>query len=478
LWTLWIALLACWVHSLAAQSPVQITVDCALSTNRIRALHGANFGPWCDNGIVDLTPFHQALGLPSTRLHDIPWTYNEVVDIHTVFRNFHADPSNPSSFDFRRTDDYIAAVTNTGAQILYRLGESIEHTSRRYWVHPPLDSVKWAEICLGVIRHYNQGWADGFRHGIQEWEIWNEPENQPACWTGTDDQYFDLYRETSRRIRSEFPSLRIGGPAVGNSGELRGGKFEPSKFVTRFLQRCRLEQLPLDFFSWHAYTDDPAEIVQRAEGIRRLLNEHGFTGTRSSLNEWNYLPNKDWFPFTKKGQGVPRDRLFEHVGGADGASFVAAVLIGLQDAPVDMANYFSADNQGFGLFSPGGAPRQNYHAFLAFRNLLETPIRLPVSSDDSKAVFVLAGTNLERSQIQILVSNPSRTHRTLKLRFRNFPRSTTVEAETHRLDAQYAWGTPATPTLSLQPVLPGELTSWTVHLTPSSVSLFSVSPRP
>ncbi|MGH3644188.1 MAG: GH39 family glycosyl hydrolase, partial [Mycobacterium sp.] len=82
----------------------------------------------------------------------------------------------------------------------------------------------------------------------------DEPENQPACWTGTDDEYFNLYRVASRLLKERFPSLKIGGPAIGGTGQVKNGKFEPSGFLTRFLQLCQQEHLPLDFFSWHCYT--------------------------------------------------------------------------------------------------------------------------------------------------------------------------------------------------------------------------------
>ena len=59
-------------------------------------------------------------------------------------------------------------------------------------MHPPADAAKWAAICVGIIRHYNEGWANGFHHGIRYWEIWNEPENRPAMWTGTDEDYLAL----------------------------------------------------------------------------------------------------------------------------------------------------------------------------------------------------------------------------------------------------------------------------------------------
>jgi hypothetical protein len=206
---------------------------------------------------------------------------------------------------FRRTDEYLAAIRATGASIVYRLGESIEHASQRLHVHPPRDPAKWAAICAGIIRHYNEGWANGHRYGIRYWEIWNEPENRPACWTGSDEEYFVLYRTAARALKSRWPELKIGGPAVGATGSLKGGRFEPTEFVRGFLELCRRESLSLDFFSWHRYSDEPAELSERARNIRALLDEFGFSKTESHLNEWNFLPGKTWAP-TQKASSAHR----------------------------------------------------------------------------------------------------------------------------------------------------------------------------
>ena len=66
----------------------------------------------------------------------------------------------------------------------YRLGESIEHTRTKRFVHPPGDMEHWAEICLGTIRHYTEGWANGFDFQIPYWEIWNGLRIGPRCGAG------------------------------------------------------------------------------------------------------------------------------------------------------------------------------------------------------------------------------------------------------------------------------------------------------
>ena len=335
----------------------EITVDFSKPAGLIRALHGGNNGPLNYGELVDLTRFHRELGIPYTRVHDSAWPYPDIVDIHALFPDPKADPRLPASYRFGPTDDYLRAITNTGSAIVYRLGESIEHAKRKRYVHPPEDPDRWAAVCEGVIAHYNDGWAEGHRMRIRYWEIWNEPENRPAMWTGTPEEFFRLYVTTAKAIKKRWPDLKVGGPALGYQGEYKDGKLRPSAFLTDFLAAVRRAGAPLDFFSWHLYSADPAEPARRARAVREFLDAAGFPATESHLNEWNYLPGNDWKPMTA-GQGEERERWYARQGGAEGAAFVVAALIGLQDAPLDVGCFYSADSQPFGMFSLHGYPRR------------------------------------------------------------------------------------------------------------------------
>jgi hypothetical protein len=398
------ALLA--VHALALHGQL-IEVDLQKSAGDIRPLHGVNGGPLCYRGTVDLSAYHRALRIPVTRLHDVPWVNAEAVDIHILFPDFRADPEQAENYRFAATDDYIAAITNVQSQIVFRLGESIEHTPRQYFVHPPADPGKWAAVCLGIVRHYNHGWAGGFRHGIRYWEIWNEPDVRPNMWTGSDEQFFELYATAAKAIKSSFPEVSVGGPGVGGTGEFKGETFTPAPFAEKFLVYCREHHAPLDFFSWHRYTSKPWDLPRRARAMRRLLDEHSFTRTESHLNEWNYLPNDDWGPLTRTGQGQAREDWYQQMSGPAGAAFAACGLMLLQNARVDVANFYTGEVQGFGLFNFQGLPKRSFYAFKAFRELLNTPVRIEARGEIDGRMAVLAGTDASRQQACILVSKIS-----------------------------------------------------------------------
>lgn len=400
------------------------------SLRPFRPLHGVNGGPLCYRGTVDLRDRHRELAIPLTRLHDTVWVNAEAVDVHTIFRDFRNNPSDPASYDFRATDDVIRGVQDTGAAVVFRLGESIEHTPHPYWVHPPSDPARWAEVALGIVRHYETAWAGGMTHAVRDWEIWNEPEVRPAMWTGTDAQFLELFELTASRIQQAFPNLRLGGPGFGHVGNWVGDRFEPSPFVLEFLRRCRARALALRFFSWHLYTDDLEAVRRLAVAVRALLDAEGFSGTESHLTEWNYLPDRDWSPMTRQGQGPARAACFRRMNGPEGAAFSAAVLLQLQDLPVDAAAYFSGEVQGFGLFDFHGTPKPTFHAFRAFRDLLRTPLRArvqdpppaPAAGNSAARWVAAAGRNAEGTAATFLVAahapaeaRPGMTEATLRV---------------------------------------------------------------
>ena len=424
------------VTGVAAETAAEVRVDFGKAAGVIRPLHGINKGPISPGGLIDLTAPLRALHLPSARLHDCHWPNPDVVDIHAVFPNFDADPALASSYDFALTDEYLAATRQTGADIVYRLGESIEHTTTKRFVHPPKDFEKWTAICLGIIRHYNEGWAGGARHNIRYWEIWNEPENRPAMWSGSDDDYFRLYRVSATAIKQRYPDLKVGGPAVGYSGDFVNGVFRPGAFVTNFLSYCRREALPLDFFSWHCYTADPAEITRRAHAIRRLLDDYGFTKTESHLNEWNFLPGNTWKPLSRSSAPEVRQRFYEEMSGAAGAAFIVTTMMELQDAPVDVCNLFHGELGGFGLFNEHGVPQKNYHALRAFAALLETPERVETRGAVSGKLALVAGVSTNQSSAAILVSNFAAARSDFRVAVTNVPWKEATVVEVQRLSGR------------------------------------------
>ena len=313
-------------------------------------------------------------GIPYSRLHDVGgWLGGGLyVDIPNIFPDFDADETNPKNYRFAYTDSLINALVANGVEPYFRLGVTIEnfagapgHPPLR--IMPPKDFAKWARICEHVIRHYTEGWADGYRHCISHWEIWNEPENYETfaknqMWKAPFSESERLYDVASRHLKAKFPLLKIGGYAscgfycAGSSW----AKDEPVRVeflrdcFTNFLDCARSGKMPLDFFSFHFY-DRPEFLARQMAYCRRTLDEYGFAKTEMSLNEWH------------PGGSI------RALGTAAQAADVAAILAILQNGPVADAEIYDA-RCSVGVYSPlfnclTCKPHKAYCAFLAFNEL-------------------------------------------------------------------------------------------------------------
>ena len=83
---------------------------------------------------------------------------------------------------------------------------------RSSWNTMPTDLGAWYEINKRYAAHFK-----ALIKGKRFYEIWNEPDLQPVFFTGTKDEYNELYRHGSLAIRSADPEAKVGGPALANA---------------------------------------------------------------------------------------------------------------------------------------------------------------------------------------------------------------------------------------------------------------------
>ena len=315
---------------------VSVTVDPSVIKGPVKPMNAVNNGPAYDSD-MQKTDF-KILNIPYSRTHDAHGYYGEhLVDISDIFPDWSKNPDKESSYDFRETDLYIKTLIEAGSEPFYRLGQTIENqTAAKYNIFPPKDYKKWAKICEHIIRHYNEGWADGFHYNIKYWEIWNEADldqssgrwkTEPRTWGGPIEEFHKMYAIAAKHLKECFPDLKIGGPSYCR---IQGTK----TYFPQFFQYMRDNQVPIDFISWHKYGAEPSVYLMEAELIRGWMKEYGYEATELILNEWNYRRFKE-------GSGTSNERYNRlNRRSMKGAAFVAATMSALQDAPVDMLMYY------------------------------------------------------------------------------------------------------------------------------------------
>lgn len=133
-------------------------------------------------------------------------------------------------------------------------------------ISPPRDSDRWRllirELTAHLVERYGadevRGWA---------FEVWNEA-NLEVFWSGTRDEYLDLYDVTVRAVKDVDAGLIVGGPASA-----------AGKWVDELLAHCSAGDVPIDFVSTHTYGNAPLDL-------RPIAARHGFPGLPQWWTEW------------------------------------------------------------------------------------------------------------------------------------------------------------------------------------------------
>jgi xylan 1,4-beta-xylosidase len=214
-------------------------------------------------------------------------------------------------------------------------------------VTPPSDYRQWSALIQALVSH----WVG--RYGIREvatwfFEVWNEP-NLKAFWTGSQRDYFKLYRATAAAIKKVHHSLRVGGPATARDG-----------WIEEFLEFCQTGKVPVDFVTTHHYPtdalgneDDDTE-TQLANSRRGVLREWTQDTRRRAgslpvyYTEWNTSSN-------------PRDARHDE---PYAAAFVTKTVMEASDLVQGYSFWTFSD-----IFEENGFPSLPFHGGFGLLNL-------------------------------------------------------------------------------------------------------------
>jgi len=397
------------VFAAACAFGATVAVDVGTAVGPMKPVHGVGQPPLLG---VKTKMFHYLTeaGVPYSRLHDVGGWHgqNMFVDIPNVFRDFEADETKPENYDFSFTDVLIKGLVDSGVEPYYRLGVTIEnfYQIKRLRTFPPKDYAKWARICEHVIRHYTEGWADGYRYKMTYWEIWNEPDSEPEdcpMWTAGFAEYCRLYEVASKHLKKCFPHLKIGGRGASGLQMLVQETPRPHDVYIKeraddFFAYVKAHDCPLDFFSIHAYDMPgapllPAALQTYGKYCREKLDAIGYGGTELSLNEW--LPR-----WTKPGS-------------ARQAAVCASLFIALQQS--DFTNAMIYDGRvGTGQYSPlfdpaTMKPRRAYWALCNFNELyrLGTEVKLGEMPEGVHAIAATDGKHLAKVFVANIGEKPA-----------------------------------------------------------------------
>ena len=241
-------------------------------------------------------------------------------------------------------------------------------------ITPPVDYNQWETLIRKLTRH----WVE--RYGLKEvrtwfFETWNEP-NLKNFWTGTQEDYFKLYRHTVEAIKSVDSSLKIGGPATAQTA-----------WIEEFLEYCEHEHLPVDFVTTHYY---PTDAFSEGDTDKKLASapRHVMRGQAEKakgharglpvyVTEWNISSD-------------PRHSLHDEPFAAAYATNILMSLRGLVQgysfwtfSDIFEENYFPSVpfHGGFGLLNLHSIPKPVYRAFQILHQLGDEQLQVSGQHD-------------------------------------------------------------------------------------------------
>lgn len=410
----------------------RITVDFSKNCGVVKPMHSVNNGPVykfaADQRVTNIHHY-RAAGIPYARTHDASFcsTYGgeHIVDVNMIFTDWSKDATDPASYDFTLTDEYLRMIEAGGAKVYYRLGTKIEHWSKKYNTLPPADFHKWAVVCEHIIRHYIEGWADGYRMDIEYWEIWNEPDLDPddsphkRCWGGTARQFYEFYCVAHKHLKACFPHLKIGGPACARFHE---------DWLGGFFDELKRQEIVPDFFSWHIYAATVEEEQERIRDVRGILDKYGFTKTESILNEWNYAKGwegDEWIYTLKTEKGLK------------GSSFIAATMCMAQYENVDNLMFYDARPCAMNsLFNTDFIFEclKGYYPFYMFNQLYTQGTAVPVERE-SRDVWAAAAKGEEQNlMLSYYTDDDSAADKTVAISLKGIKNDGAARLECYLLD--------------------------------------------
>jgi len=232
----------------------------------------------------DLERFHNEAGLERVRFHSI------LADELGVF------PFGSKEPNFQNIDSVYDGLLDRGVQPFVELSfmpRKLASADRKFGFYaantsPPREMAKWQEFIGLFVKHLMD------RYGasqVRQWyfEVWNEP-NLDFFWSGTQEQYFEMYKATAAAVKGVDPALRVGGPSTAAVA-----------WIDTFLNYCAANNAPLDFVTTHLYAGDDQKQIFGEAGkfkqndvipaamaqVRAQIDATRFKGAELWLSEWS-----------------------------------------------------------------------------------------------------------------------------------------------------------------------------------------------
>jgi xylan 1,4-beta-xylosidase len=246
-------------------------------------------------------------------------------------------------------------------------------------VSPPRKWQDWHDMVYAFTDHCVK------RYGIAEvegwkFEVWNEPNI--SFWAGSQDEYFELYKQSALAVKRVSNRIPVGGPSTAQLD-----------WIPDLIHYCVRQGVPIDFVSTHVYPDDPQKHLfgqDRLYPFEQVI-PRGLQQVKHQV-ESSKMPNLPvWLTeWSSQNPAFIGDTIKNCIGLTEAMSYWTFSNV-FEEGGVPSGIF----NQAFGLIDQWGIARSSLHAFAMLHKLGDTlvqsdpgPILATRRSDGGAAILI------------------------------------------------------------------------------------------
>jgi hypothetical protein len=262
----------------------------------------------------------------------------------------------------------------------------------------PADYLLWDSLMTEIA-------AEISTWGINpHYEIWNEPD-LTCFWNGTEQELIELYRHTALALKGGDPNCKVGGIALNNwsngiagttsnniIGYIPYSFADANSLIAHMIDSCSIENLPLDFISFHYFSVYHGKINNAMDYLKKKLINSGFSSSEIIITEYNtanvYRETKYHAPFI-----LDCFKKFEETNSKNHC------IASLQDFSLNSSDEFFQD---YGCITRNGIKKPVYYSLEFLNSVMKQGKEFVVTKLDEEFCI----TSISNDTLKILYSHP------------------------------------------------------------------------
>lgn len=229
-------------------------------------------------------------------VEEVKYLQPKYIRIDHVFDGYNLVSGNKNgqmNFDFEQLDETVKDILATNALPFFSLSYMPPVIARDGQVtSPPENWSDWSILVKVFIEHYSG--KNNFNLNNVYYEVWNEPDlfggwkiRNCYLWEincNPEKDYRKLYFHSiaGARQAQNTNSFFIGGPATTG--------YYPA-WIEGLFELSEIENLPLDFISWHRYHLDIQQFLTDLESCQKSIEKYPrFYQVKKIVSEWGSDP--------------------------------------------------------------------------------------------------------------------------------------------------------------------------------------------